>query len=64
MEHPFNSSNYSLHSKLNDMEAFYHILFLSWMRIIGFDIQGEVIQLKNRLGCSLIKDNYLRIEVF
>ncbi|MDR3291857.1 MAG: ATP-binding protein [Methanobrevibacter sp.] len=54
----FNSINYSLHSKLNDMEAFYHILFLSWMRIIGFDIQGEVIQLKNRLDCLLIKDDY------
>ncbi|MDR3292084.1 MAG: ATP-binding protein [Methanobrevibacter sp.] len=54
----FKSINYSLHSKLNDMEAFYHILFLSWMRIIGFDIQGEVIQLKNRLDCLLIKDDY------
>jgi hypothetical protein len=54
----FSSINYSLHSKLNDMEAFYHILFLSWMRIIGFDIQGEVIQLKNRLDCLLIKDDY------
>jgi hypothetical protein len=28
------------------------------MRIIGFDIQGEVIQLKNRLDCLLIKDDY------
>ncbi|MDR3291089.1 MAG: ATP-binding protein [Methanobrevibacter sp.] len=57
----FKSINYSLHSKLNDMEAFYHILFLSWMRIIGFDIQGEVIQLKNRLDCLLIKDDYVII---
>ncbi|MDR3291424.1 MAG: PD-(D/E)XK nuclease domain-containing protein, partial [Methanobrevibacter sp.] len=57
----FSSINYSLHSKLNDMEAFYHILFLSWMRIIGFDIQGEVIQLKSRLDCLLIKDDHVII---
>ncbi|MDR2545312.1 MAG: AAA family ATPase [Methanobrevibacter sp.] len=54
----FKSINYSLHSRLNDMEAFYHVLFLSWMRIIGFDIQGEVIQLENRLDAVLIKEDY------
>jgi hypothetical protein len=55
----FKSINYSLHSRINDMEAFYHVLFLSWMRIIGFDIQGEVIQLENRLDGVLIKDDYV-----
>ncbi|MDR2544617.1 MAG: ATP-binding protein [Methanobrevibacter sp.] len=55
----FSGINYSLHSKLNDMEAFYHILFLSWMRLIGFDVQGEVIQLKGRADLVLVKDDYV-----
>jgi hypothetical protein len=54
----FKSINYSLHSRLNDMEAFYHILFMFWMKIIGFDIQGEIIQLENRLDAILLKNDY------
>ncbi|KZX10283.1 ATP-binding protein [Methanobrevibacter curvatus] len=53
----FSNINYSLHSRLNDLESFYHILFLSWMKIIGFDIQGEIIQLKGRLDAVLVKEN-------
>jgi hypothetical protein len=53
----FSNISYSLHSKLNDMEAFYHILFLSWMKMIGFEIQGEIIQLKGRVDAVLLKEN-------
>jgi hypothetical protein len=53
----FSNISYSLHCKLNDMEAFYHILFLSWMKMIGFEIQGEIIQLKGRVDAVLLKEN-------
>ncbi|KZX10990.1 ATP-binding protein [Methanobrevibacter curvatus] len=57
LETLFSNIPYSLHSKLNDMEAFYHVLFLSWMKIIGFEIQGEIIQLKGRVDAVLLKEN-------
>ncbi|KZX12354.1 ATP-binding protein [Methanobrevibacter filiformis] len=56
LETLFSNIPYS-HSELSDMEAFYHILFLSWMKMIGFEIQGEVIQLKGRVDAVLLKEN-------
>jgi hypothetical protein len=45
---------YILHQKIEDKnEAYYHILFLSWMKLMGFDIQGEIQTIKGRIDAVL-----------
>ena len=55
---------YQLHSQVKKNEAFYHILFLSWMRAMGFDIQGEVQTNKGRIDVILRqKEQIVVIEI-
>ncbi|MDR0913117.1 MAG: PD-(D/E)XK nuclease domain-containing protein, partial [Methanobrevibacter sp.] len=56
---------YILHQKIEDKnEAYYHILFLSWMKLMGFDIQGEIQTFKGRIDAVLKqKDEVVVIEI-
>jgi hypothetical protein len=56
---------YSLHQKIEDKnEAYYHILFLSWMKLMGFDIQGEIQTSKGRIDALLKQeDEVVIIEI-
>jgi hypothetical protein len=56
---------YILHQKIGDKnEAYYHILFLSWMKLMGFDIQGEIQTFKGRIDAVLKqKDEVVVIEI-
>ena len=55
---------YILDSKIHKNEAYYHILFLTWMKLMDFDIQGEVQTIKGRIDAVLKhKDEIVIIEI-
>ena len=41
-----------------DSEAYYHSIFLIWLKTLGFDIQGEISTSSGRIDAVLKQDNY------
>ncbi|MDR2623746.1 MAG: ATP-binding protein [Methanobrevibacter sp.] len=50
---------YSLYKNVKEdvREANFHMMILSWLRLLGFDIQGEILTFKGRVDAILKKDN-------
>lgn len=46
-----------LHGQMKKNEAYYHILFLTWMKLMGFEIEGEVQTIKGRIDAVLKQKN-------
>ncbi|MCL2156420.1 MAG: ATP-binding protein [Methanobrevibacter sp.] len=42
----------------HELEAYYKILFISWIQLLGFDIEGEIMSIKGRLD-AILKHNDL-----
>jgi hypothetical protein len=58
-----NTIPYDLDGKIKKNEAYYHVILLSLLRLIGFDIQGEVLTLKGRVDAVLrLNDTVVIIE--
>ncbi|MCL2335142.1 MAG: ATP-binding protein, partial [Endomicrobia bacterium] len=41
-----------------DSEAYYHSIFLIWLKTLGFDIQGEISTNRGRIDAVLKQNNY------
>ena len=52
---------YTLYGNVKEdiREANYHMLFLSWLQLLGLDIQGEILTNKGRIDAILKKDDLI-----
>ncbi|MDR0913030.1 MAG: ATP-binding protein [Methanobrevibacter sp.] len=50
--------------KVKESESLYQILFISWIHLLGFDIEGEIQTLKGRLDAVLKQNNTVVIIEF
>jgi Holliday junction resolvase-like predicted endonuclease len=50
--------------KIKESESLYQILFISWIHLLGFEIEGEIQTLKGRLDAVLKHENTVVIIEF